>query len=78
MNNTLWITEYEINGEEHRFYYLGDTTDNDACSTACYNIVAVGEDGEETYKEGRTWNDNIDDYTDSFVEELKANGYIIR
>lgn len=78
MTERMWITEFEMNGETHRFYTIGDSTGNDACSTACYNIVAVGETGENTYKEHLTWADSISDYEDSFIESIRDAGYIIR
>lgn len=78
MKEVIWITEYEMNGEEHRFISIGDTTDNDANSIGCYTIVALGEEGEETYKEGRTWNVSLNEVSDDFVREIRANGYIIK
>lgn len=78
MNETIWITEYEMNGEEHSYISIGDSTDNDANSIGCYNTVAVGEEGEETYKEGRTWNMGFDEVSKDFIQEIRTNGYLLK
>lgn len=67
-------TVYEMNGEEHSFISLGEFNN----SEECYNSVAFEEEGEPTYREIKSYAEDLDAWNDSFIAELEEKGYIIR